>query len=342
MKFKILFEQGSRHDATIYYVDSLKEALEKISDFPVEIIESVHQIDNSNDIVVVVNVKSHLRVLLKNRKQRVMCWYQGIMPEEIKVNYKKWDKYLKIVLWTFFEYISLKNVKFSFFVSEKMKQHYEQKYRASFNDKFYIMPCINQELLEDAFNTVNKYSKPTFVYAGTMSEWQCINEILSIYEYYETHANNKSSLTIYTPEQKEAKVLLKNYKIKNVNVDYLPFTELSEQIKKYKYGFIIRKDIIMNNVSTPTKMNSYLANGIIPIYSDAINAFKENLSDMTFKIDVKSEDRIELIYKKIQQFENVEIMSADVLKDFKSNAFETFYNKDYHVKEIAKKLRSKL
>lgn len=342
MRFKILFEIGNRHDATIYYIDILKSALEKISDFPVTIIENVSEINDPKDVVVVVNAKSHLQVLLKNKKQKVICWYQGIMPEEIKVNYKKWDKYIKIVLWTLFEYFSIKRVQFSFFVSNKMKQHYEKKYGATFKDNFYVMPCFNQELLKDAFFTSEKYTNANFVYAGTISEWQCVDEILSIYEYYEKHAINASpSLTIFTPEQKEAKLLLKNHNIKNVKVDYLPFTELSKEIKKYKYGFIIRKDIMMNNVSTPTKMNSYLANGIIPIFSDAIYAFKENLSSMKYKIDVDKNESIEDIFDKVENFEKEKILNDVVLEDFKKNAFEKFYSKDFHIKNIISILKNK-
>ena len=66
MKYKIFFEQGDRHDATIHYVNIIKKALEIESGEDVLIVDNIKQIEKT-EIVVVVNAKAHLKLLLKNR-----------------------------------------------------------------------------------------------------------------------------------------------------------------------------------------------------------------------------------------------------------------------------------
>lgn len=332
LDFKIYFERQDRHDATIYYVGIIKQALLKLSS-KVEYVDSLDLI-NRDSIVVVVNAKAHLKVLLRNRKQKVICWYQGIMPEELKVNYNKKDKILKIILWTFFEYLSLRCVSFPIFVSTRMRKHYEEKYKIKFGN-FYIMPCFNQELNKEAFFIADKYKKPTFMYAGTMSKWQCVDEMLSIYQTIEKTVD-KASMTIFTPDKVKAQEYILKYGLKRVGVDYLPFDKLSEAIQKFKYGFIIREDIEMNRVATPTKMNTYLSNGIIPIYNDVIYAFKEGLASLKFKVVInKGESEIK---EKIRIIEAENINPDDIFEDFKTNAFKSFYSSTFHINSLSQML----
>ncbi|UOE37220.1 glycosyltransferase family protein [Chryseobacterium oryzae] len=336
MKFQILFEKGDRHDATIHYVEIIRKSLSNF-EAKVEIIESIKEIDSRKNIIIVVNAKSHLKVLIKNPFIKVICWYQGIMPEELFVNYHHKDKVFKIALWTIFEFISLRCNFFSIFVSNKMKTHYEKKYKVDFKNKFYIMPCFNLDVNKEAFTQPSKYSTPTFLYAGTMSDWQCIDQMLILYSEIELKIKN-AKLYLFTPDQDKAKEYVNKYKIENVVIDYKPYKELSQEIKKYKYGFIIREDIEMNRVATPTKMNSYLANGIIPIFSNCINSFQENLSNLEFKIVLKNNLDSEYLLQQLNSFESNNLLENSIYDDFLANAFTTYYNDEFHIKELFYKL----
>lgn len=326
--YKILFEQGDRHDATIYYVNIIKETLSCKEVNNVVIVDNINDINNS-DIVVVVNAKALVRVLLKNRKQKVICWFQGIMPEEINVFYKGWSKKLRIILWTILEYIALRKNVFSIFVSEKMRKHYENKYKIKINDNYYIMPCFNQTIDRESFFIPDKYSKPTFLYAGTLSEWQCIDEMLFLYKEIENSIPN-SKLFLFTSESEKAQMLVKRYALNHVSIQYVPFEKLNEAIRQCKYGFIIRKDIEMNRVATPTKMNSYLANGIIPIYTDCIDSFKQSLSFLQYQIKIDHT----LNPKSIIDFDKKKILAEDVYAEYRENVFSNYYSREKHIESL--------
>ncbi len=340
MKFQILFEVGDIHDATVHYVNIIERSLLKFES-TVEIISSIKQIDRKTNIIVVVNAKAHVRVLLKNPRQKVIVWYQGIMPEEINVLYKGFNKKLKSWFWTALEYISLRISAFSLFVSDEMRYHYERKYKINFTDKYYVMPCFNLKLDRSAFTIPDKYTTPNFVYAGTMSKWQCIELMLKLFKQIQVEIP-KAKLYIFTSDRRVAENYLQKYELSNVTVDYIPYQKIGEKLKKMKYGFILRENIAMNRVSTPTKMNTYLANGIIPIYSNYIEAFRTNLLNLEYQIATNNNDDFTSIIKKIKVFEEITDLNIDIKNDFENNAFTSFYNQDFHITNLFKKLKKHL
>ena len=109
-----------------------------------------------------------------------------------------------------------------------------------------------------------------------------------------------------------------------------------EALQHYKYGFIIRKDIEMNRVATPTKMNTYLANGVIPIYSNYIFAFKEGLKNTQYQIEISNNDEV---LEEIISFEKKNIEAFNVLENYKSTVFSHFYSEDFHINNLIEKIK---
>ena len=192
------------------------------------------------------------------------------------------SKYFRKALWEFLERFALKHAEKIFFVSETMLGHYKRKYGYAKKNHF-IMPCFNQELDLSCF-TVDKYKSPSFVYAGSMSRWQCIDETLLLYKKIKQQFP-QAALTLLTKEQEYAKQLCEKYHV-TADIQFVPSSELQNKLKEYKYGFIVRDDITVNNVATPTKMNSYMAAGVIPVYSDVIGDFKSQFSDVLYTISL--------------------------------------------------------
>ena len=330
--YKILFEQGDRHDATVYYVDVIRETLADDGKNDVTVVDDIKEI-NSEDIVVVVNAKAAVRVWMKHWNQKVICWYQGVMPEEIYVFYRGYTKWMRIMFWIFLEMISLRRNAFSIFVSEKMRSHYQSKYRLKLKNNYYIMPCFNQEINEESFWVKDKYTRPTFLYAGTLSKWQCIDKMLSLYAEIEAALPN-ATLFLYTSEQEKAKDMVAFYRIKNAFIKYVPFTQLNAEISKCKYGFIVREDIEMNRVATPTKMNSYLANGIIPIYTGCIDSFRQNLSSLKFQILLGDNPISQIV-----EFESELINPADIYHEYNQKVFSDYYSRQSHLNKLRNSLK---
>ena len=324
--YKFLLFKNDQNDATSYYISIIISALE-ISGKNYKVIHSTNEIEK-DDIVITIQAKAFFYVWLKNRKQRIINWFQGIAPEETLLDGKGLYKYLRALGWTFFEYLALKKAYKIFFVSNSMFLHYKNKYGYNKNNH-YIMPCFNQELNETAFNNT-KYNSPSFVYAGSLSKWQCFDQTLEIFKTIQNTMPN-STLAVLTNEIEKAKTLIDKYKIKNTDIKYIPYQLLNKELAKYKYGFLIRENIPINKVATPTKMNSYMANGIIPIFSDIIGDFKEEFKE--FKYLIRYENNSNTYIQQIVNIENQNNIGNHIYSEYKQ-LFKNYFSKEHYKLEI--------
>lgn len=318
------------NDATAFYIDIMAEAMEQ-KGYAVMHVKSPSEITQEDTVIIVSAVD--VRAVLPRNPKKIICWFQGIAPEE--KYYFSHDRSLGkmarircFLVQSFFEWYALRHCDFNFFVSNAMQNYYRRKYCYRKNNWF-IMPCFNQLLNLKAFTT-EKYAKPSFVYAGSLDGWQCFDKTLEIYQLISNRVQG-CSLTILTGAQDQAREILKRYDIE-AEVKYVTRDKIDEELSKYKYGFIIRQDNPVNNVATPTKMNSYLANGIIPVFTDVISAFKENLGDLKYSIPLTMEN------VGLEKLLNLEAngLSVDEVKSEYQKTFETFYSRDYYLKQLAK------
>lgn len=327
--YKILYLKNERNDATDYYVGIIEKTLIS-KGFNVQIINDLKQIEKK-DKVLTITLKAFLFVWLRNPRQFIIHWFQGVTPEEVLMLFSskyitKTKKYLYL---TIIEKLVLKISKFNFFVSTAMHNHYKKKYNYKSNN-YMVMPCYNQHLNSKAF-VDEKYGIPNFVYAGSLAKWQCIEKTLMIFKKVNEKIPN-SRMYIYTSEKEKAYKLIEDYNVKNIFVDYVSYEMLNEKIQGFKYGFLIRDDVIVNQVATPTKMNGYLANGVIPIYSNIIDDFQKNLKG-EFLLDVENErDAV----NKIVAFESIGINSIDIKEEY-SRFFNEYYSDSYYISKIQSK-----
>lgn len=327
--YKFLLEEKDLFDATIFYTSIISDAISKIGE-KVEYINTISQIENG-DIVFVINIWAAQKAWSTHKNIKVIIWFQGIAPEESVLSSNSYiDKFKSIVKLRYFEYKTLHKSTFNFFVSRAMVDHYKRIYNYR-KDNYFIMPCFNQELDLSSFND-SKYSRPSFVYTGNLAAWQCFEPMVKLFSIIKKELPY-ATLSVYTKDQEKAKAILSKYDVK-ADIKYVPFQVLSQEIRQYKYGFIIREDIEINRVATPTKMNSYMACGIIPIYTNVVGAFKEYLSDLRFAIPL---DVIGNGIQKLYDIENDSVSAKDVLHEY-DNIFGKYYNRTKYVNEISKAL----
>ena len=209
------------------------------------------------------------------------------------------------------------------FVSEAMHNHFKKKhgYRKS---NYIVMPCINQRFNADAFFIPGKYNTPSFVYAGGMHVWQCIEPSLKLFSAIQKEMP-LATLTILTGEQDNARAMCDKLHLSNVTIKFVPLAELNEELTRYKYGFMLRDDIIVNNVATPTKFNSYLASGIIPVVTYAVHDFRPVIDSSEYIVKLNHPEAVMEGVDIIRKFESEEIDPQKVCNNFR-NIFDSYYN----------------
>lgn len=260
---------------TDVYLKTIGEAFERLG-FDVNYTHDLSDHDIEKDDVYVVAIAPSVMRLKKKGVKHIVFWAQGVWPEE---SYMKNRNKVSYWLCGFIEKRALKVAERVFAVSNAQVRHYEKKYGLPLQGKTYVMPCSNEAMHEESFFAEGKYENPVFVYAGSLAKYQCIDMMLEAFSRIQ-QAEPKASLLFYTGQQEEARALVEQRNLGNVTVGYAPPDELNAVLAKAKYGFVIRDDSAVNHVATPTKISSYISNGVIPVYSRSLEAFDESSGDI--------------------------------------------------------------
>ena len=228
----------------------------------------------------------------------------------------------------------LKHADLHLFVSKSMKSHYEKKHHLKPINNCVIMPCFNTEMDESSFCDA-KYKQPLFLYSGNTAGWQCFPQIVALFKRIKETMISNAELIVYSGDKEKVQAELDKQGVK-AEIRFVHYTKLNEEIKQLKYGFLIREDNIVNNVATPTKMSSYLGNGIIPIFSNVIGDFKYVLENVHYTVPLgPNYEGLD----KLLKLEKLEIKGDEVKNDFKQ-VFEQYYNENYYVDLISEKIKA--
>jgi len=273
MNLYIYNDAGSSGLATDFFIESV---LPRLGFNKIIRINSLKNIE-SNSWIFLYQAKDFFRIKCHLNRYRTITWFQGAVPEEALLTMNSRLRYL---LWTFFEYFCLSRSNWCLFVSDSMLSHYRNKY--GFNKKNYsIVPCVNRDYKNESDAVIQSWKERpehSYIYAGSLHKWQAIDESLNLFLYIQTNISNSASLTIVTEDTLAAQQLLSPYNFKNIEVIKAQGDALDSILQKHRYGFLLRKTGTVNNVSTPTKMSTYLSNGVLPIATNAVGYF----SDLTF------------------------------------------------------------
>lgn len=307
---------------TDFYLKIIGDALKRVSKITYTYDWKDIKANRKTDTVVVCTATAAMRALLFGFNY--IYWSQGVWPEESKMRH---NGRIRFEICSMIERIALKNAKFLFFVSDTMRSFYEKKYRLSFENKCYIMPCSNDVMHEEAFNN-EKYSNNVFCYVGGTSVWQCFEETIALYSKIEQAIDN-SKLLLFVKDKKKAIDLINKYKVKNCEIDYVDVSELPSKLSKVKFGFVLRKNDPVNYVATPTKVLTYISSGVIPIYSDSLAGIKTILTTTKYKVEYHNDNNI----SNIIQLATDTLNKEEILKEY-MGLYATKYDRNKHIKEI--------
>ncbi len=270
----ILFiPRGQLNEATRYYIDTIVHAARALGWEP-------RQVDSLRGIpwranVLVVECKSAFKLRITRPFAHYWLWMQGVVPEEARMQFgSRWRE----TLWTFFERIALPKARGILMVSQAMHCHYARKYGLT-NLPVFIMPCVNADLQPAHFSTPGKYLGPNFVYVGSMHAWQCFQLTLEVFARVKLRLP-LATLTVLTGDKSTAHRTIDAARVTGVKVGFVPLTELPSVLANYKYGFVLRAAHVVNSVATPTKVSSYMASGVIPVMTSAVDDYVEKLADV--------------------------------------------------------------
>ena len=327
MNKTIYFYKGSNIEVIDFYFSIIEKAflnngwiVEYVSDM-----NTLFQL-NRKSFIFVAELRHSLPLIIRGYFN-IIYWFQGVTPEE---DFLRKKSYIRFYALRLCEYITLKISKINLFVSDRLLSHYRNTFKLKLENSF-IMPCFNVKGVDFNAFSESKYKQNTFCYVGSLSVWQCFPKTISLYKEIE-NADNTSFLKVFTSEKKKALDYLEQMGVKNFSVDFVKPEKLHESLSDCKFGFIIRDDILVNNVATPTKMSSYLSSGVIPIFSDCICDFKKYFSNYKYFVPLSNNDNL-----------NVNSLPLDVdilqIQNEYSHIYDTYYNENCYILNLSNTIK---
>ena len=315
----IQIQRQSNSEVTDYYLDVVAGMCARKED----IYGYSHLLSEckKNDVIIVPTAIDFLKVYLRGFR-RIVYWMQGIDAEESYLKHHSlWRKNILDV----FTWFALKKAKAVFFVSNEMKRYEERKFKVELERKSFIMPCFNVTNKKGLLIDKGKYSKKVFTYVGSLSQWQCFSQTVDLYKQIESKYSD-AEFKVFTFSEEEAKQILLEKGVKNFSVSSVPPDQMTQALKDVKFGFVLRDNISVNNVATPTKLSSYLSAGVIPIYSTSLIDFYEKTRDLNYCVPV--DDISQIPDKLVDLIENS--VDYELLCKEYNHLFNTYYNPDYY------------
>lgn len=182
----------------------------------------------------------------------------GVVPEE----FRYYNDYYSACLYEKYEKIAVKNANIVLIVTNTMRKYLSDKYRVDLNEKGIILP-IFQNANSDECQKSSDSEQLKVIYAGGLHKWQQVDKMLSAIE--QVRDNFKVFFFCPQPGEISEKLSLESLNSPNVEIGCKNSDELRYFYKISDFGFILREDIIVNNVSCPTKLIEYLNYDIIPV-----------------------------------------------------------------------------
>lgn len=336
MRAVFYLDKRSVNDATVFYISILEDCLKSLGFDDIIFAYDIKSVVKP-DLIVTISSINFVKAKLRYPFTPTISWRQGASFEEALMTRAPY----KWVPFYICEFITLHCADLLLFISDKMNEYYRHKflYRGT---NFIIMPCYNLPLGD--FMNDGRYNKPTFVYAGGINKWQSIDEMMDTYAIIEKELPN-ASLSIYAKNTEYIMTQANKRGIKNISVKYVPLDQLQGEMEQYKYGFLLRQKNWVNYVATPTKMNSYLAAHLIPIFSNGVSDFEKNIDLGKYTILADTPLSPHDIARKILTFEK-HTHDFDEYGKIVSDLFDKHYNttkyKDLIIRRIKECKRIKV
>lgn len=304
------------------YLDVIKEALVRLN-YECEYIKDFNGI-SKQDLIVFPMGKDAFKYYFKGYRN-IILWQQGATGAE---SYMRHSSKIRRFVLNYMDCFAMKKAKMIFYVSQYMQEYYEKLAHTSFKHKAYVMPCFNEVLDKEIFEKKD-YSKKVFTYVGSLGLWQCFNETVGIFAEIEKRIPD-AFFKVLTFNTEKAEKIIKEKNIKNYSVACVPKEQVKSELENATYGFIIRHDIEVNRVATPTKISSYLSAGVLPIYSTCLTDFHAQAHGKAFAYALNSEEDIDGLIHFINSGLNKEIVQQEI-----EDLFNTYYSIENHIKGIA-------
>lgn len=271
-----------------------------------------------------------------NKNLKVHADIKWIVPEE-HLLYNSWfKKYIIYFLAKIMEFFIFKYSDSFSVVSNEFKRYFEKKYNLRWKEIIILPSSLEQknfyfdENLRNKIRKIEKWEdKKILVYSWSMVEWQLPEKLITTMKDISDN-NNEILPLILTLDKDKAEKIKNDLKFEKLIIKSCNWNnEVNEYLNASDIAITIRKDDIVNNVSSPTKIAEYLYTKNKLILSKWIWDYSE-LSEK-YKWIYKIEDIENININEMNNFINNSIFDNDII-----DLIDREYTLEANLKKIKK------
>ncbi|MGI2095257.1 hypothetical protein ACRN96_22260 [Shewanella oncorhynchi] len=200
---------------------------------------------------------------------KTLIWFQGAGSHE---SYLRHKSFFRFIILSFFEAYSLKRAHKIIFVSDFMKEFYEKTYPWVVG-KSVVHYCKS----DFRYNGTQKIAN-SYCYIGGASSWQKVDDMLSLFKMI-LKRNPAAKMYIATRDFSDFESKIIRLSLES-NIELCTLNgrdEINEFLSKMQFGFLLRDDIVVNNIASPIKLAEYLSCDVNVITTNALKSFYSDI-----------------------------------------------------------------
>ena len=319
------------NDATFKYLQLIRDGLRWAGHTDLGTTNDTRVLQTAG-IAVTISCQMAMRALLRKPSLRIVHWFQGIEAVERRHIHGGTKGLLQYGAWSVAEQVLLRRARVKLFVSEQMRHFFADRERSG--QRSIVMPCYNTGLEPDAFaSPADRYRRLNLVYAGSLFKWQCVEDTLLTFGQI-LQRRPDARLSIFTRETDRARQDCTALGLGDkVHVESLSPERLVMALRQCSYGFILREHMAINEVSTPTKLSTYLAAGVIPVMTSATPALGDIMRNSPYKVIASRHDAHEQIAIALTELASRAPSPAQLLSSY-GEVFADAFDDKRHVAAI--------
>lgn len=250
------------------------------------------------------------------------------------------------------EAASLRQATYVITVSEQMSSFLSEEFSIK-KEKLTNIPCYsdshryNYSLDQIAkFRRENNFeNRIAFVYSGGLAPWQCAKQILKCFE--KIQSNSKKLLApprfLFLSWDNQVHSFIQDQEVsatlrENLIVKVLENSQVPSYLSASDIAFLLREDLLLNRVSSPTKAGEYLHSGL-PIVAT------RHVGDLSQIIERKScgyivDDMHDLNIDELIEWFNIVMQNREEFRQRSKKAGQTYFGIDHSnkIRELVQKL----
>lgn len=215
---------------------------------------------------------AHIAVIAKKAiGLKVIFDMHGLEPEELSASglpvYKKQKLIARAQL---VEAECVKQVDRIICVSEAMSHHLKNRYATT--APIQVVPCAVDtnrfSFTSIAYGKMREQHGMTdrmvLVYAGSLQSYQCIEDMIRLFAFVKEHIP-RAFFMVYTMDPKqELERLLCKYSIRacDYSIEFMTHELVGKHLVMSDVGLLLRENLPLNNVASPTKLAEYFSSGL--------------------------------------------------------------------------------